>query len=149
MKKLAVLAMMIMLLLSNVLVADGMEPEAIKKEEVKIVTLSVKDSQLIAHYFIPENMHQTLQEDYFYLDVEAGDDVVFEDTVYPEGHKDADGYINFEKEVTLTRTFKLADNVKAEDVKIMVYAGYQYCYETYCEPPVEVEFEINLADGLK
>lgn len=132
-----------------VLIADGMEPEATEKKEVEIVTVMVKDCQLIAHFFIPEKMHLTLQKDYFYLDVENGEDVVFDETVYPEGTEDEDGYINFEKEVTLTRNFTLAENVKPEDVKITVYAAYQYCYETYCEPPEEVEFEIDLTKGNK
>lgn len=132
-----------------VLIADGMEPEANEKKELEIVTVMVKDSQLIAHFVIPENMHLTLQKDYFYLDVENGGDVDFEATVYPQGHEDEDGYINFEKEVTLTRNFKLAENVKPSDVKIIVYAAYQYCYETYCEPPEEVEFEIDLTEGNK
>ena len=143
------LVLVVMLVISQLLLADGMEPEALKKDEVKIVTLSVENGILQAHYMIPEDMHQTLQEDYFYLDVEHGDGVVFEETVYPEGHVDEDGYINFEKEVTLIKSFKLLDNAKPEDVEITVYAGYQYCYETYCEPPVEVEFEINLTEGKK
>lgn len=141
--------MVLIMSLYIMLIADGMEPETAEKDEIKIVKLSVKDGVLIAHFTIPEGMHQTLQEDYFYLDVETPEGVTFESTVYPEGHKDEDGYINFENEVSLTRRFKLAENIKAEDVKINVYAGYQYCYETYCEPPVEVEFSIDLTEGEK
>lgn len=136
----------IFVLLSALIYADETKTEVLKKKPVNIVTLFIEDSNIVAHFFIPEGMHQTLQKDYFYLDVEPIDGVIFEETIYPEGHEDEDGYINFEKEVTLTKKFDLKDGIQPENIEIVVYAGYQYCYETYCEPPVEVEFNVNLVE---
>jgi len=110
----------------------------------KLVSVEVKDSIIVATYTIPDSMHMFLQEDFFYLDVDEMENVVFEKTVYPEGHAGEDGLISFEGTVQLTKKFTLEEGVKAEDVNFKLYIGYQMCYDSYCEPPVDLETSLPL-----
>ena len=79
-------------------------------------------------YTIPEGMHQTLQEQFFFVDVEPVEGIAFEETIYPEGKKDAEGYTEYHGKVTLIKEFKLADDLK-DPVKLKVYAGSEHKHE--------------------
>jgi len=134
MKKLLVLTM-ILLLAAGLFANQKLD---------KLASVEVKDSLIVATYNIPEDMHMYLQQDFFYLDVDEMENVVFAETVYPEGHADEDGLISFEGTVQLTKKFTLNEGVKAEDVTFKLYVGYQMCYDSYCEPPVDLETELPL-----
>jgi len=108
----------------------------------KIVSAKVVGDSIIATYVIPKGMHQTKQEDFFYLDVNEVKGITFGETKYPEGHADEDGYINYEGTVKLIKKFKVDKAKIKKDAKIKVLAGYQLCFPTYCEEPVEVEFDL-------
>ncbi|MCD6182230.1 MAG: hypothetical protein J7K89_07610 [Candidatus Cloacimonetes bacterium] len=114
-----------------------------------IVTATIQDTVLEVTFAIPEGMHQTLQEDYFFVDVDSVSGVTFEPTVYPEGHPDADGYINYEGTVTLTKKFSIAESIDPATISITLWAGYQLCFPSYCEPPAEVEISLSLAPQTK
>lgn len=110
-----------------------------------IVSVAVHQNQIEVTFAIPEGMHQTLQEDYFFVEIDSVAGVTFEPTLYPEGHPDADGYINYEGTVVLTRAFTVDPGVDPTAVTITLWAGYQFCFPSYCEPPEEVEFSLTLA----
>lgn len=112
-----------------------------------IVSAEVNGNQIEVTFAIPEGMHQTLQEDYFFVEVDSVAGVTFEPTVYPEGHTDADGYINYEGNVTLTKAFTVAPGVDPAAITITLWAGYQFCFPSYCEPPEEVELSLTLAQA--
>jgi hypothetical protein len=129
--------MFVMLILVTVMICWARE---------NIVSAAVHENQIEVTFVIPEGMHQTLQEDYFFVEVDSVAGVTFEPTVYPQGHPDADGYINYEGTVVLTKAFTIAPDVDPADITITLWAGYQFCFPSYCEPPEEVEISLTLAE---
>ncbi|HCX72293.1 MAG TPA: protein-disulfide reductase, partial [Candidatus Cloacimonas sp.] len=111
-------------------------------EERETVTARVEDGKILVTYSIPEGYHQTLQEDYFYIDVEPYPGLQFSDTIYPEGHLDADGNTEYKGNTTLVKKFTVTGGF--EPGQITIYAGYQFCEDSgACLFPEEKE--INLA----
>jgi len=94
-------------------------------------------------YAIPDDMHQTLQEDYFYLEPEEVDGIIFDKVIYPEGKKEH-GIIIYYGLTTLELPFSVEESALAGNVVIKVYAGYQLCDETgMCFFPEEEELELS------
>lgn len=110
----------------------------------EVLTVVVESDSIVATFVIPEDMHLTIQEDYFYLDVDELEGVTFEETVYPEGEADKDGYVNLHGTVKLTRKFTVDDGFDRSLVVFKIYTGFQLCFDSYCEPPVDSEFTIPL-----
>ncbi|MCK4653011.1 MAG: protein-disulfide reductase, partial [Candidatus Cloacimonetes bacterium] len=105
----------------------------------------IKENQIEVTYSIPEGYHQSLQEDYFYIETEEIKGVTFEPTVYPEGKKDAEGNIEYYGTVTLIKKFTIEDNFKDKIEQIKIYAGYQLCLDSgACLFPEEKEFSLPL-----
>ncbi|MCK4956556.1 MAG: hypothetical protein KAS49_02900 [Candidatus Cloacimonetes bacterium] len=113
-------------------------------EAKDVVSVKVVNDTLEATFVIPEEMHLTIQEDYFYLDVDPIEGITFAETVYPDGEADEDGYINLHGTVKLTKKFTLVDSINKANVTFKVYTGYQFCHSSYCEPPVDLEYLIPL-----
>lgn len=139
MKKLLVLTMLLILAL-GLFASEKLD---------KLTSVEVKDSTIVATYTIPEGMHMFLQKDFFYLDVDEMEGVVFGETVYPEGHADEDGYISLVGTVQLTKKFTLKEGVELDDMNVKIYVGYQMCFDSYCEPPVDLEATIPLKESVE
>ncbi len=94
-------------------------------------------------YTFPEGLHQTLQEEYFYIEPAEMPGVTFGETEYPaEGHPDADGSVEYAGTVTLTRAIQIGPDVAPGDYTLTVAAGFQVCNEQgQCLFPDE--FELN------
>ncbi len=113
----------------------------------QVMSAKIEGSQIKVIYVIPAGMHQTLQEDMFFIEVDDIEGITFEPTEYPEGKKTEDGNIEYHGTVTLTKQFTVSENFKGNPV-INVYAGYQFCDEGgTCFMPEELEF--NLQFGIE
>jgi len=94
-------------------------------------------------FTIPQGMHQSLQEDYFYIEAEEVEGITFLPTQYPEG-VEKDGLINFYESVTLQQEFTILEDLPAGEYKLTVYAGYQFCDEAgMCHFPEEEELVLS------
>lgn len=94
-------------------------------------------------FTIPEGMHQSLQEDFFYIEAKEVEGIVFLPTQYPEGVEE-DGLINFYESVTLQQEFTLLEDFPAGEYELAVYAGYQFCDEAgMCHFPEEEELVLS------
>ena len=88
----------------------------------------IKNNQIIAEFDIPKGLHQTLQKDYFNIEVENIDGIKFEDTIYPEGHKNKIlDTIEFSGKVKLIKPFIYLDYKTAVSAKIRL--NYQLCLD--------------------
>ncbi|MFO7897084.1 MAG: hypothetical protein R6U84_09140 [Candidatus Cloacimonadales bacterium] len=110
----------------------------------EVLSVKVEADSIVATFEIPEGMHLTIQEDYFYLDVDEVEGVSFEETIYPKGELDELGFENVHGTVHLIKKFTVADNVDKEKINFQIYAGFQLCYDSYCEAPVDSEFVLPL-----
>jgi len=95
-------------------------------------------------FTIPQGMHQSLQEDYFYIEAEEVEGIEFLHIQYPEG-VDHEGIIEYYDSVTLTMNFIVADDATVGEYTIKIYAGYQYCDNAgMCHFPEEEELALSL-----
>ena len=95
-------------------------------------------------FTIPEGMHQTLQEDYFYIETDELEGIEFLPVHYPEG-TEHEGLIDYYDSVILTMEFVVADDAKIGEQEIKVYAGYQFCDDAgMCHFPEEEELVLSL-----
>ncbi|MFC1887300.1 cytochrome c biogenesis protein CcdA [Candidatus Cloacimonadota bacterium] len=110
-----------------------------------VVKAKISESKIEITYKIPEGMHQTLQKEYFFVDVKPIEGVNFEETLYPEGKKTETGDIEFHGTTTLTKKFTISDDFDGIP-EITVYAGYQLCLDSgTCFMPEELEFKLALS----
>jgi thiol:disulfide interchange protein DsbD len=117
-------------------------PQLLAQEE-DVVTARVEDGKIMVTYNIPEGYHQTLQQDYFYIDVESYPGLKFSDTIYPEGHLDTDGNTEYKGNTTLVKKFTVTDGF--EPGQITIYAGYQLCEDSgACLFPQEKEITLTI-----
>ena len=135
------LLVIIMLLVSLLFVnADEIKKEVIEPEIVKLELVS---DTLQATITIPEGMHMAKQEDFVYIEIDSVAGVKLSETIWSKGgHLDELGILNFEKQVILKRQVIAADLKENSDLKLKVFVGYQMWFDTYCEPPKELEFEV-------
>ena len=111
----------------------------------KIVSAKITGSQIEVTYNFPEGYHQSLQEDYFFIEIEEIEGMIFEPTVYPEGKETADGTIEYHEETILTKKFTIDEKYQNKINEITFYAGYQICLDSgACLFPEEVEFTLPL-----
>ncbi|MCF7858611.1 MAG: thioredoxin family protein [Candidatus Cloacimonetes bacterium] len=109
----------------------------------EVISAKIEDHQIIVTYSIPEGMHQTLQEDMFYIDSDDIDGITFEPTIYPEGKVTEDGYVEYHGVVTLRKPFTVSGSFRG-DPMIKIYAGYQLCLDSgTCFMPEELEFDLQ------
>jgi len=112
--------------------------------ETKQVEVMIKGDTLTAKIDIPENMHLAKQEDFVYVEADSLAGLKLGDTIWPEGgHKDDLGIINYENEIILKRSLKISDDLRTTGFTLKIYVGYQMCYDSYCELPEELEFEVK------
>ena len=141
MKKIFLTVLFLLIVLS--LFAQEFTPE-------KIVSAKITGSQIEVTYIFPEGYHQSLQEDYFFIEVEKIDGVSFEPTVYPEGKKAEDGIIEYHGKTILTKEFTIDKKDQNKIKEITIYAGYQICLNSgSCLFPEEVEFSLSLSADAK
>lgn len=118
-------------------------------EPKQVISAKIEDNQIKVTYIIPDGMHQTLQEDMFFIDVDDVNGITFEPTVYPKGKKTKDGYIEYHGTVVLSKQLKVLDNFDGKPV-IKIYAGYQLCLDSgTCFMPEELEFDLKFDTGEK
>ncbi len=109
----------------------------------EVISAEIDNNQIKVTYTIPKGHHQTLQKDMFYIEVEEVDGITFEPTVYPEGKKTKEGYIDYHGIVTLTKQFTVSTEYKGEHV-LKIYAGYQFCLDSgTCFIPEELELDLK------
>lgn len=118
-----------------------------------IATGSIQPSELLpggkgmitVTFTIPEGMHQSLQEDYFYIEAEEVEGIEFSHTQYPEGIEE-DSLINYYESVILQQEFTLSKDFPADAYELLVYAGYQFCENSgMCYFPEEEELVLTFA----
>ena len=116
-----------------------------------IATGSIQPSELspggkgmiIVTFTIPEGMHQSLQEDYFYIEAEEVEWIEFSPTQYPKG-VEKDSLINFYESAILLMEFTLSEEFPAGDYELTIYAGYQFCDDAgMCHFPEEEELVLS------
>ena len=116
-----------------------------------IATGSIQPSELspggkgmiIVTFTIPEGMHQSLQEDYFYIEAEEVEGIEFSPTQYPKG-VEKDSLINFYESAILLMEFTLSEEFPAGDYELTIYAGYQFCDDAgMCHFPEEEELVLS------
>jgi thiol:disulfide interchange protein DsbD len=101
--------------------------------------------KILITYAFPEGMHQILQEDYFYFDVEDITGFTFDELIYPPGEVEEDGFVHLYNQATLTRSVSVSPETEPGTYKLTVWAGYQLCYDSgACMMPQEVEIELDL-----
>lgn len=106
----------------------------------------IKGDQIEVKFVIPEGYHQTLQEDYFFIETEEMEGISFEPTVYPKGELDEDGNIEYRGTVILLKKFTINDEKIGKIQNIKIYAGYQICDDDgTCFMPEEFEFSLSLS----
>lgn len=94
-------------------------------------------------FTIPEGMHQSLQEDYFYIEAQEVEGIEFLPAQYPEG-VEKDGLINFYESAILLMEFTLSEEFPAGDYELTIYAGYQFCDDAgMCHFPEEEELVLS------
>jgi len=134
--------MIILILILSSLFAQDIKPQ-------DVISAKIIDSQLEVTYSIPEGLHQTLQKEYFFVDVEAVEGIEFEETYYPEGKKTEDGHVEYYGNTTLIKKFKVSDDF-AGVPEITVYAGYQLCLDSgTCFMPEELELKLSLSEDAE
>ena len=123
-------------------------PQEFKPEE--IVSAKIKDSQIEVTFNFPKNYHQSLQKDYFYIELDEIEGIILEPTVYPEGEKGADGTIEYHGKTILTKKFTIDKKYQKQIQEITFYVGYQICLNSgSCLFPEEVEFSLSLSEDAE
>ena len=141
MKKILWITFVLMILFVS-LSAQAPEPK-------QVMSAKIEDNQINVTYVIPKGMHQTLQEDMFFIDVDDVNGITFEPTVYPKGEKTKDGYTEYHGTVTLSKQFTVLDNFDGKPI-LKVYAGYQLCLDSgTCFMPEELEFDLKFDEREK
>jgi thiol:disulfide interchange protein len=114
-------------------------------KNAEVVTAVIKNSQIEVTFQIPDGLYQDLDEDYFFVDVDEVNGILFQPTVYPETEL-INGEKKYKKSVTLTKPFTVDTSVASEESVIKIYAGYQFCtVEGTCLFPEELEFSLTLS----
>jgi len=141
MKKYIVVLLLLLIITSHVAFAqDAVMTGTIEPSKI----VSGESGSIMVTYAIPDDMHQTLQEDYFYLEAEDVDGIIFEEVIYPEG-KEEHGLINFYGATTLTLPFTVEESAAGGEIPIKIYAGYQFCDNAgMCLFPEEEELVLTL-----
>jgi thiol:disulfide interchange protein len=97
-------------------------------------------------YLLPDGMHQIIQEEYFFFDIEAPSGIIIGDLVYPKGKLEDDGYEHLYGEATLTRTITISPDMEPGDYTIELIIGYQLCYDSgTCIMPEEIEMDLEFS----
>lgn len=118
--------------------------------EEQVVTGKITENQIEVTFKIPTGMHQTQQEEYFFIETDEVPGISFEDTIYPEGKKDKDGHNEYHGTVTLVKKFTITDKSLLTSNSVKAYAGYQYCYNSgACVFPEEVELDLAFSTDAK
>ena len=115
-------------------------------EDTVDIQPQIKGDQIEVQFVFPVGYHQTLQEDYFYIETEEMEGVTFEPTVYPKGELDEYGNIEYQGTVILLKKFTIDDEKVGDIQNIKIFAGYQICDdEGTCFMPEEFEFSLSLS----
>ena len=136
-------------LLMIVIIAVAWAGDPQEVESPKVVDLVFVGDTLQATITVPKDMHMAKQADFVYLDFDPIDGVTFGETIWNEADFIDDlGIPNFKKEAILKRKIAIADSVDKKNLVLKAYVGYQMCYDAYCQPPEELEFELKLPEEL-
>lgn len=96
-------------------------------------------------YVFPEGYHQTLQEDFFYFEVQDISGIEYGDIEYPEGKMGSDDQVHFYGETKLVRSFETDPSLRHGIYTLHVNAGYQMCEDSgTCLMPQEREVLVTL-----
>ncbi|MBW6515179.1 MAG: thioredoxin family protein [Candidatus Cloacimonetes bacterium] len=141
-KAIFVIAALILLFFTNYIYAQQAELQ-VKIEPPALIAGS--SGEILVTYVFPQGMHQILQEDYFFFEVEDQVGFSFGDLVYPEGKIEDDGFIHLYGQATLTRTITVSPATVPGFYEIDILAGYQLCYDSgACIMPEEVDITAGL-----
>ena len=113
-------------------------------QDSNVVNGVIKGNTITVTFNIPEGQHQTLQEDYFFIEPDSIGGIIFEPTFYPKGIKEGE-LINYHHKVTLTKKFKITDKFDKNVKSLKIFAGYQFCKDSgMCFFPQEVELDLPI-----
>ncbi len=102
-------------------------------------------------YTFPEDYHQTLQEDFFYFELENLPGFRLMPIEYPEGVPE-DGLVNYYGTVILGAVLEIDETIGPGTYPVTVRAHYQLCDENgTCFFPQEAEFtlDVTVTEGVK
>ncbi len=142
MKKVILFFTLIIVLFSaqTLLAQDTVAKSVIKPSEISPGTKGL----ITVTFTIPEGMHQSLQEDYFYIEADEVEGIEFLPVQYPEG-TEHEGIIDYYDSVILTMEFIVAVDSMMGEREVKVYAGYQFCDDAgMCHFPEEEELVLSL-----
>jgi len=118
------------------------------------IKVIVDDNKIVGTIDIPKGLHQTLQKDFFNIEVEKVENIKFSETIYPKGHKnEVLNTIEFSGKITLIKPFTYAQKLKSA-INAKVTINYQLCKDNgACLFPQSKEFNIIIQtqkpSGLK
>ena len=140
--KLIICLTLLVLSISNIIF--GFQAELIVKIEPQAIPVG-NSGNIIVTYIFPEGMHQILQEDYFFFDVESKPGFSFGQLIYPTGEPEDDGFIHLHGQASLSRSITVLPETEPGEYQIEILAGYQLCFDTgTCVMPEEIELFIDL-----
>jgi len=135
-----IISFILLLSITTTISAQNVVSGKIEPEQIEIG----KQGKIEIIFNIPEGMHQSLQEDYFYIEAEEVEGIEFLTVQYPEG-KEHEGIIDYYDSVTLTMELIVADDATVGEYTIKIYAGYQFCDDAgMCHFPEEEELALSL-----
>lgn len=109
-----------------------------------VVSVSVRQNEIIVTVNIPPDMHQTYQEDMFYVDMDPVPGVEFDAVIFPAGKQEED-LINYYGTVELRLPYRIVEDIHADSIRVQLFVGYQFCDEDgVCFFPEEEIIILNL-----
>lgn len=121
---------------------DALNPKALPLVSGKIV-----ENHLVVIYNIPDGHHQVIQPGFNFMDIvpEEIEGLEFGETIYPEGHKNEQGFVEYSGIAILQKEIISFDSLTIKKDTLIVKAGYQFCLDDgSCLIPEEVTLKISL-----
>lgn len=116
-------------------------PPEINVEIEPAIIEAGSEAEISVRYVYPEGMHQILQEDFFFFEIESKQGFRLGEIEYPEGKLEDDGFIHLYDESTLKATLYIDRSVDEGEYELTVIAAYQLCFDDTgtCVMPGEEE----------
>lgn len=135
-------------IVNSVFAQTTIDESQLNPKKLPLVSGQIKDNYLVVIYNIPEDRHQVIQPDYNFMDItpEEIEGLKFGETLFPEGEKDAQGFVEYHGVTVLQKEISDLDVSKINQDSLTVKAGYQFCMnDGTCLMPGDVTLKIPLS----